>query len=125
MNRYEEIDKFVHAEHSLVQKAKRYDADIKYLLSELMIQSHRHALCEENISFGSTVFKDKQLRLLSDILEVVNANYDSPFKTYKELTHFHKYNESLMHNNVDKIDIGVLHEILKLITEYHNAPAAC
>lgn len=126
MNQIEDIKTFLHAENSLLQKAKRYDADINYLLNQLMSESHRHARCEEDMrsTNPANIAKLRQMDLAANIIQVIDLYY-SPFATHENLLEFEKYRNALAYDNVDKLDIDAFANILKLVVDYYSAPAAC
>ncbi len=123
----EEIHKFLDTEQSKVQKAKRYDEDVKYLLRELYDERNRHASCEEEMLFANPAQIDKVLKLtlMNNIIDRVSANYNrNPFHDYiDERAKFRQYLSLLVEdNNIEKRLLG---EILTLIGEHYDRPAAC
>lgn len=123
----EDIQKFLDTEQSKVQKAYRYDRDVKYLLQELYSERNRHATCEEEMLFANPAQVDKvlKLELMNSIIDKVSKHYNrNPFNDYiEERAKFREYLSMLIEdNNSEKRLLG---EILTLVGDYYNRPAAC
>lgn len=125
MKTEKEIKTFVYAENSMLQKAKCYDEDVKYLLDTLYRERRRHADCEEAMIIDpAEVSKVLRLELLDKIVEHVEKEYNrNPFVDYGELEAFRTYTDNLIEDtNTEK---RVLGKIFKLFIEHFNRPSAC
>jgi len=126
MSKRKEIEKFLDTA-SKVQKAHRYDEDVKYLLQELYNERNRHASCEEDMLFANPEQVDKVLKLVlvNTIIDKISKHYNrNPFNDYiDERNKFKEYLTMLIEdNNSEKRLLG---EILTLIGEHYDRPAAC
>jgi hypothetical protein len=122
MNSREEIRKFMSIEQSMVQKAKRYDSDVNYLLDQLWRDEHTHAECEARMTSDSM-----QAHLARGILDLVIADYPEVFTQYKEIEKFSKdTSDRIITSEASNDKDGVLlANILKLAAEFYMSPAAC
>jgi hypothetical protein len=113
--------------NSLVQKAKRYDEDVKYLLDTLHDERRRHATCEEEMMVHDPgeISKVMQLQLLEDIIKKINAHYNEPFYRYEKLEAFNSYCQINLVECQDGYDKQLLGSILQLMIKHFNRPSAC
>lgn len=132
-DRIEEINEFVFSENSMIQKAKRYDSDIRFLLGQLSDERRRHASCEEQMlvySDPANISKVMRLELLDKVITLVNEAYNEPFYDSKKLEFFESYIEKELISQVTNdhsyaSDKKLLGSILKLFIEHFNRPSAC
>lgn len=123
MSSREEIRKFMSTEQSMVQKAKRYDSDVNYLLDQLWRDEHTHAECEARMHSDSM-----RAHLASNIIELVKEANLEVFDDYREIEKFSKNCDDRVltceadRNNDDGV---LLAKILKSVAEYYLSPAAC
>lgn len=85
MSSREEIRKFMDTEQSIVQKAKRYDRDVKYLLDQLWRDEHTHAECEARMYSSANVSNTLQIALLSKIMDIVKNERSDVFESIGDM----------------------------------------
>jgi len=123
-----EITNFISLENSLIQKAKRYDEDIRYLLNLLYDERRRHSQCEEDLMVyanPANISKVQRLELLDRVVETISCDWGNknPFVNYNDLEDFNCYTDKLIDSNCpEKIILG---KIYKLFIEHFNRPSAC
>jgi len=119
-----DIEDIMSNETSIIQKGRRYDKDIEFLLKEIRNERRRHSNCEEQIlvyANSANISKVKRLELLDNMVELIQKDFPEPFDWTGKLYKAH-YEDCLASDDADRRLLG---KTLQLLAEYYNQPAAC
>lgn len=119
-----EIQDIVSGETSIIQKGRRYDQDVEFLLKELRSERSRHSRCEEQMMVyanSANISKVKRLELLDNIVELIQKDFPEIFNRPGKLYQVY-YDACLASEDIDKQLFG---KILQLFVEHYNQPSAC
>jgi len=123
-SRLTEIKDFISGETSIIQKGRKYDQDVEFLLKELHNERNRHSRCEEQMlvyANSANVSKVKRLELLDNMVELIQQDFPEPFDWTGKLYQNH-YENCMASEDIDKQLLG---KILQLLAEHYNRPSAC